>query len=99
MGSKEEALVAGAQTEDVESPPKGLPQPSVQAKAAETAGSLKALSLVLVTLQTTVMVVLTRFTRVGDREAYSVCTMVIMTELLKLVFSVLLLAKELVLAR
>jgi UDP-sugar transporter A1/2/3 len=95
MGSKEEALVAGAQTEDVESPPKGLPQPSVQAKAAETAGSLKALSLVLVTLQTTVMVVLTRFTRVGDREAYSVCTMVIMTELLKLVFSVLLLAKEL----
>ena len=82
-----------AKTTDVESlvrPPKS----SEQATAAETAGSLKALSLVLVTLQTTLMVVLTRFTRVGDREAYSVCTMVIMTELLKLVFSVILLARE-----
>lgn len=68
--------------------------PSVQVKTAETAASLKALSLVLVTLQTTLMVVLTRFTRVGEREAYSVCTMVIMTELLKLVFSVILLARE-----
>ena len=69
-------------------------QPSEQTKAVETAGYLKALSLVLVTLQTTLMVVLTRYTRVGDREAYSVCTMVIMTELLKLVFSVILLSKE-----
>ena len=78
---------------DVESPARP-PKFSEPSKAAETARSLKALSLVLVTLQTTLMVVLTRYTRVGDREAYSVCTMVIMTELLKLVFSVILLAKE-----
>jgi UDP-sugar transporter A1/2/3 len=81
---------SGADVESLARPPK-LSEPS---KAAETARSLKALSLVLVTLQTTLMVVLTRYTRVGDREAYSVCTMVIMTELLKLVFSVILLAKE-----
>ena len=70
-------------------------QPTVQAKAAETAASLKALSLVLVTVQTTVMVVLTRFTRVGEREPYSVCSMVIMTELLKLFFSLILFSREL----
>ena len=81
---------SGADVESLARPPK-FSEPS---KAAETARSLKALSLVLVTLQTTLMVVLTRYTRVGDREAYSVCTMVIMTELLKLVFSVILLAKE-----
>ena len=71
--------------------------PAVQPSSTtdkQAAGYLKAMSLVLVTLQTTTMVVLTRFTRVGDREPYSVCTMVLMTELLKLLFSVLLLSRE-----
>ena len=62
---------------------------------AQPAAHLKAMSLVLVTLQTTTMVVLARFTRVGDRAPYSVCSMVILTEMMKVFLSLGLLSKEL----
>lgn len=62
---------------------------------AEPPTHLKLMSLVMVTLQTTTMVVLTRYTRVGTREAYSVCSMVIMSELMKVFLSCGLLASEL----
>eukprot|EP01052_Picozoa_sp_SAG31_P002861 SAG31_NODE_103_length_25164_cov_12.124317_29_plen_94_part_00 len=46
--------------------------PAAQDKAQVTANHLKAISLVLVTLQTTGMVILTRFSRVGERKQYIV---------------------------
>eukprot|EP01049_Picozoa_sp_SAG25_P014782 SAG25_NODE_2740_length_1411_cov_0.828506_2_plen_185_part_00 len=64
------------------------------APKAEPAAHLKAMSLIMVTLQTTTMVVLARFTRVGDRAPYSVCSMVILTEMMKVILSLGLLSKE-----
>jgi UDP-sugar transporter A1/2/3 len=70
------------------------PAPKVAPGSSEPASHLKAMSLILVTLQTTTMVILTRYTRVGGRPPYSICSMVVMSECLKMVFSMGLLSME-----
>jgi hypothetical protein len=67
---------------------------AANASKPEHAAYLKAMSLIMVTVQTTTMVVLARFTRVGDRVPYSICSMVIMSEMLKVFLSWGLLSKQ-----
>ena len=56
--------------------PVAAPNPAAPKQAV--AANLKAMSLVLVTLQTTGMVILTRFSRVGERQQYIVSSLLVL---------------------
>ena len=86
-------MVSPAAEEDPLLGAKPPPAPTPAAPVGHAA-HLKAMSLIMVTLQTTTMVILTRYTRVGGREPYSICSMVIMSELTKVLFSFGLLSIE-----
>ena len=67
----ESAVAAGVQSTEPLFGKKEPPAPAPSSKEAD-ANYMKYVSLVLVTLQTTGMVILTRFSRVGERKQYIV---------------------------
>jgi len=71
-------------------------RPPVKAVSAASGASAqtKLMCLTALALQTTLMVILTRFSRVGDRKMYIIFSMVCMTEFFKLCLSCLFLSVE-----